>query len=88
MKEFIKNTVSRLTGGLFHAKLENMETITPEKYVALEGQLEKARMSRDEKIRQMRKSDPDYWTYERLGAHWKMSRQNIKIIITGDPRKK
>ena len=66
----------------------NTKTITPEIWEDFSEKMELARQARDDKIRDMRKKDPAYWTYERLAKEWKMSKQNIDYILNGDPRPK
>lgn len=66
----------------------NTKNITPEGYEEIKSKEEEARQARDQKIREMRASDPDYWTFERLAKHWKTKKQNIDYIINGDPRKR
>jgi hypothetical protein len=54
--------------------------ITPEAYRKIFEAYKEARKVRDETIRQMRNSDSEYWTFERLATHWHMTKQNVEII--------
>ena len=60
--------------------LMNTKNITPESYETITKKQEEAREARGEQIYQMRESDPEYWTFERLAKHWKTSKQNVQWI--------
>lgn len=81
---------SRLTQRIYSFILSFMSTknITPETYKDISQKELEARQARDEKIRQQRAGDPDYWTLERLAKHWGISKQMVDYIVKGDPRKK
>lgn len=60
--------------------LMSTKNITPESYEDITSKQDEARKARGEQIYQMRESDPDYWTFERLAKHWKTTKQNIAWI--------
>jgi hypothetical protein len=62
--------------------------ITPEAFKKIEEEYKEARQRRTETIRQMRESDQDYWTFERLAGHWKISKQAVQYIYAQDNEKK
>ena len=75
---------NRLTTSKDSSKIDLMmstRNITPENYNRVKSQEEEARRARNAEIRRMRASDPKYWTYERLGKHWNLSKQNIQFIL-------
>lgn len=57
-----------------------LQKITPEAYEKTKKAELEARERRNFTICQMRASDPDYWTVERLAGHWNMSKQSISYI--------
>jgi hypothetical protein len=65
--------------------------ITPEAFKKIDDEYKEARQRRNETIRQMRESDNDYWTFERLAGHWGMSKQAVQYICSqpqnGTPKK-
>jgi hypothetical protein len=56
--------------------------ITPEAFKKFDDEYKEARQRRNFTIRQMRESDPDYWTFERLAGHWGMSKQAVQYICS------
>lgn len=86
----IKSVSNCLTAAFLRGILNfmNTKTMTPEIWDEFDKKMDEVRQARDNKIRELRKQDPVYWTYERLAKEWNMSKQNVDYIINGNPRKK
>ena len=80
----LQGLYSHLTFSNSEGKIDNMMSITPDRYDKIKSHEEAARLARNTEIRKMRASDPKYWTYERLGKHWNLSKMNIKLICEKD----
>ena len=76
----LQGLYSRLTFPNGAGKMGDMMSITPDRYDRIKSQEEEARRARNAEIRRMRASDPKYWTYERLGKHWKLTKMAISLI--------
>ncbi len=55
--------------------------ITPEEFNKAKAERDENRRLRDQSIVNMRRSDPKYWTMQRLAKYWEMTKQNVSVIL-------